>query len=405
MKIMNHYTIVGSLYANYIMQSIAVIIIMQLSFVLTVQLNTDLIGLGYVASGIGVGKILFMFLAGLFSDKWGRRCGILTGMLCYVIFFLGLIFCTSVTEAFLLTVLAGIGNAFLDTGSMPALMELFPTSASSASVLIKAFISIGTLILPFIVTFIYQSGIWYGYVLIFFAVFLVCNALLLSRAAFPKKTIQIQVSQSKTKPMPYFIGKPNIRVEGVCLVLMGFTITATFVVIMQWLPAIAMQVADMEQMAAKQLISDYSTGSIIAVLITAYGVKKLIKPIYCVALFPFLSSLILGLFIFYPSPAMCKTVAFVMGFTAAGGILQLTLVVMQQLFPRRKGRIVGTMYTLSGLAFVVIPLIIPRLTMLDACVAILFNFLMAFLSTLLAMVVIVRFKRVIDLKCLSANAR
>lgn len=404
MRIMNPYVTVGAIYANYIMQSIAVTVIMQFSFALTAQLNTDLIGLGFIASGIGIGKVFMMFIGGLLSDTYGRKPCILIGMVCYIVFFAGLLFCSNVTGVFFLTILAGVGNAFLDTGSMPALTELFPASASSASVLIKVFISIGTLILPLIATVVYEKQCWYGLVLIGFVLFLLCNAGLLFCADFSIKAITIDElnndstqAQAKTD-INYFIGKPSVFIEGSCLIIMGFTISATFVVIMQWLPDIAMYAAGIDQIRAKQLISDYSMGSILAVLFIAYVVKNIIKPIYCIILLPFLSAVILGLFLLnLSSPLMCKIVAFGMGFTAAGGVLQLSSVVMQQLFPRRKGFGVGLMYTLSGFAFMIIPLVIPKLIFFDVRYAVLFNFAMAVISTLLGCIVLIRFRRVIPI--------
>lgn len=402
MRIMNPYVTLAAIYANYIMQSIAVTFIMQFSFALTAQLDTDLIGLGFIASGIGIGKVFMMFVGGLLSDTYGRKPCILSGMICYIVFFVGLLFCSNITGVFFLTILAGVGNAFLDTGSMPALTELFPASASSTSVLIKVFISTGTLILPWIATVIYEQHYWYGLAIIGFVLFLLCNAALLLCADFSIKTITIDElnnCSAKIKADPhYFIGKPNVFIEGSCLMLMGFTISATFVVIMQWLPDIATHASGMDQISAKQLISDYSLGSIVAVLFLAYAVKKMIKPIYCIILLPFLSAFMLGLFLLnLSSPLMCKMVAFVMGFTAAGGVLQLSLVVMQQLFPQRKGFGVGLMYTLSGLAFITIPLVIPKLIFFDVRYAVLFNFAMAVISTLLGCVVLVRFRRVINI--------
>lgn len=397
----NSYLIVSSIYANYIMQSIAVIVIMQFSFAFMYQLNTNLIGLGFVASGIGIGKVLMMFVGGVFSDRYGRKPCILMGMICYTCFFIGLIFCTSISQAFILTILAGAGNSFLDTGSMPALTELFPGSASSASVLIKGFISIGTFILPFIVTITYKYHIWHGYALCFFAFYLIVNTILLAFARFPcKHSILSGTKRTKSrhkKEENYFIGTPCLFIEGTCLVMMGFTISATFVIIMQWLPEIAMHGVGMNAIAAKQLISDYSMGSIFSVLCTAYIVRMLIKPVYCIILFPLLSALMLGVFLIDLSPFVCKVVAFVMGFTAAGGVLQLTIVVMQQLFPKRKGIGVGLVYTFSGLAFMLTPLIIPKLILFDVRYAILFDCLMALVSMLLGCIVLFRFRQVINI--------
>lgn len=391
----NSYGIVSSIYANYIIQSIALIVIMQFSSDLSKQLNTDIVGLGYVASGIGIGKISLMFAGGILSDLLGRKLFIYLGMACYIIFFVGMTFCTDIHIAFFLAISIGAGNSCLDTGSMPTLTECFPRSAGSASVLIKAFISIGTLILPFIVTFFGEYHIWYGWAFLSFAAFLIINGILLAPTQFPHRDTAI-IGCKETDN--YFKDTPKFAIEGVLLIIMGFTTTTTFLVISQWLPTIAVQGVNMNEFDANQLISYYSAASIISVFVTAFIVKHFLKPINCIIILPALSALVLILFYFNISSTMCFFVAIGMGVTAAGGVLQLTLVVMQQLFPTRKGLAVGSMYTFSGFSFIVIPLIVPKLAKIDVRYAILTDFVMALTSVVLAMIVYFRFIKVIDMK-------
>ena len=391
----NSCSIAGSIYANYIIQSIALIVIMQFSVEISAQLNTDIVGVGYVASGIGVGKILLMFIGGILSDKFGRKPFILMGMCCYIIFFIGMLFCHNIDVAFFLAMFIGAGNSFLDTGSMPALTECFPRSAGTASVLIKAFISMGTLVLPFIVTLFHAYDLWYGYAFLGFVACIVINFLFLTPRKFPSKNTVICGNEGHSD---YFIGKPNILFEGFLLIIMGFTTTATFIIILQWLPAIAEKGIGMDPIASKQLISYYSIASIISVFTTAYIVKKFIKPIYCIIILPLLSALILLMFLFNLNSTMSLIAAIGMGLTAAGGVLQLTLVVMQQLFPNHKGFAVGTMYTLSGLSFIVIPLVVPKLAVTNVSYAILVDLVIASTSVILGLIVYSRFKKVIDMK-------
>jgi MFS family permease len=390
----NSYGIAGSIYANYIIQSIALIVIMQFSNDISKQLNIDLIGIGKIASGIGIGKILLMFVGGVLSDKFGRKLFICLGMACYAIFFLGMPFCTNINIAFCLAIAIGAGNSFLDTGSMPALTECFPNSCGTASVLIKAFISMGSLVLPFIVVFCHQYQIWYGWFFFGFVAYLIVNTLFLLPKQFPHIDTSIKSNECSQS---YFIGKPNFGFEGILLIIMGFTTTATFVIVLQWLPTIAIRAVNMSEPDANQLISYYSTASIISVFVTAFVVKHLLKPIFCIIILPALSALILIIFYFNVSPAACVIIAIGMGFTAAGGVLQLTLVVMQQMFPTRKGLAVGCMYTFSGLSFVIIPLIVPELAMFNVSYAILIDFFIAISSVILGSIIFYRFKKVVDI--------
>ena len=104
------------------------------------------------------------------------------------------------------------------------------------------------------------------------------------------------------------------------------------------------------------------------------------------------------MFLFNLNPTMSLIAAIGMGLTAAGGVLQLTLVVMQQLFPNHKGFAVGTMYTLSGLSFIVIPLVVPELAVTNVSYAILVDLVIASTSVILGLIVYSRFKKVIDMK-------
>jgi MFS family permease len=304
-------------------------------------------------------------------------------------------FCSNIHIAFCLAIAVGAGNSFLDTGSMPALTECFPNSAGSASVLIKAFISIGTLVLPFIVTFFYINRLWHGWAFLGFAIYLMINGLLLFPQKFPNKDTTIMGSEGSKN---YFKAKPKFLIEGIFLILMGFTTTATFVIILQWLPTIAINGINMSDLDAKQLISYYSTASIASVFFTAFIVKHLLKPIFCIIILPTLSALVLILFYLNISSLMCVIAAIGMGFTAAGGVLQLTLVVMQQLFPTCKGLAVGCVYTFSGLSFLVIPLIVPKLAMIDVSYVILTDFFIALSSIVFGLIVYFRFIKVIDIK-------
>ncbi|QIQ21134.1 MFS transporter [Zophobihabitans entericus] len=391
----NPYSIVGSIYTNYVFLSITIVVIMQFRDAIGLQFNTDVVGIGYIASGLGIGKIIPLLVGGVLSDKFGRKPFIIMGNLLYVVFYLGFLSTTNIHVAFALTVLVGVGNSFLDTGSMPALTENFPQSAGTANVLVKAAVALGTFIIPFIVAFVYMNDIWYGWAFITFAAAFALNAAFVSTRTFP--STKVVISAKAGADSNYFIAKPKMSIEGIALILLGFTSTATFMIVQQWMPTIAIEATGMPALEANKLLSYYSLGSIIACFVIATVVKKLIKPVYCILMFPILSCIVLGVFLIDITPTMCKIASFAIGFTAAGGALQLALVVMSQLFPTKKGFAVGSIYTLSGLSVIVGPLVIPSLAVHNASYAIVFNLGVTALSVLFAAIVNVRYRKVIDM--------
>ena len=87
--------------------------------------------------------------------------------------------------------------------------------------------------------------------------------------------------------------KANFWIEGICLILIGFTATATLQVIANWLPSFAREVAGVEQTVSLKLISIYSTGSIVSVFVTSILVAKWIKQVRFTFVYPLISLIII----------------------------------------------------------------------------------------------------------------
>jgi MFS family permease len=87
--------------------------------------------------------------------------------------------------AYFFGIMAGLANSFLDSGTYPALMESFPNSASRANVLIKAFVSAGQFLLPFIIGALIWANMWYGWSFIIAAVLMIISAIYLIKMPFP----------------------------------------------------------------------------------------------------------------------------------------------------------------------------------------------------------------------------
>lgn len=81
--------------------------------------------------------------------------------------------------------MAGTANSFLDSGTYPALMESFPHSASRANVLIKAFVSAGQFLLPFIISFLIWANLWFGWSFVIAAALFVLSGIYLLKMPFP----------------------------------------------------------------------------------------------------------------------------------------------------------------------------------------------------------------------------
>lgn len=379
-----------SMYINYFIHGMGAIILAQNIDFLMEQLNTNKAGVSYVISALGLGRLIVLFVSGVLSDKYGRKPFILLGIGTYVLFMGGILISTNVTMAFFFALLAGMANSFMDSGTYPALTECFPKASGSANVAIKAFISAGQFILPWIISFLIANNLYYGWSFIFCITVFIINGLFILKLPFPdfkaepkKENVVEEKVEAKVKA--------NFWIEGICLILIGFTATATFQVIANWLPSFAREVAGVEQTVSLKLISIYSTGSIVSVFVTSILVAKWIKQVRFTFVYPLISLIMLTILWFFPSTTTCIIAAFVIGFSAAGGVLQLALTSMSELFPTSKGKITGIVFTSSSLASTIVPSITGILADISLSHVILFDMGITTLGVVLALIVNIRY--------------
>ena len=151
-----------SLYLNYFVHGIGVIILAQNMDALSARWGS-IADVAWVISMLGIGRLIVLFVSGKLSDKYGRKPFVILGMVTYMTFFAGILLSPTSTIACIFGVLAGIANSFLDSGTYPALIEAYPESASTATVLLKAFISAGQFLLPLFIGILLSMDVWYGW--------------------------------------------------------------------------------------------------------------------------------------------------------------------------------------------------------------------------------------------------
>lgn len=249
------------MYLNYIVIGVSVIILSMNMDALMEQFGTDRTGFGLVVSGIGIGKFIVLFISGVLSDKFGRKPFILIGMVGFIVYFMGILLSPNVPIALFFAVLAGMCNSFIDAGTYPALMEIFPTSAGTANLAIKFFSAAGQFIMPFIFSFIIQKNL--NYSLSFYIVigYLVLNIVFMFTRGFPALSTQSGAAEKEVKRT--FYEKPKMAIEGVCLILMGFTSTTIFTVVQVWMAKVAEEYAGMSVAAASKMLTYFSLGVVI----------------------------------------------------------------------------------------------------------------------------------------------
>ena len=345
-----------SLYLNYFVHGIGVLILAQNMDALAARWGS-LADVMSVIGMLGIGRLIVLFVSGKLSDKYGRKPFVLLGMITYIAFFLGILVSPTTAVACVFGILAGIANSFLDAGTYPALIESYPESASTVTVLLKAFISAGQFLLPLFIGVLVMMNAWYGWSFIVAAVILALNFVIMLKMGFPAMNRVGNSDKNDVSEAPVEAPKSKWYLEGICFVLYGYISQATFYLISQWLTKYGVAVAQMPDLAARSLMSYYSIGSLACVFFTAFITKKGVRPITLLVVYTLISTLAIGGLYYYPSASLAPILSAVVGFSAAGGVMQLGLVMMTEMFPKGKGTMTGIFYTTGSIASFTIPVV------------------------------------------------
>jgi MFS family permease len=352
----NKYMLSASgMYINYFLLGMVNIMLASNMSFLTKQLNTDGAGISYIISAIGIGKLLSYSLSGILSDKFGRKPLILVSSLTMAIFLIGIPLSPNYPTAFIFAIIAGIANSAMDAGTYPALIEVFPKSSGSASVLVKAFISAGAALLPFMIAFFADRDLFYGYAFFLPALIYLLNMIFMFKLPFPNHKREQSTVQQQNTAENKFSSPPKMKQEGIALIVIGFTSTALFTVAQIWLPTYGQQVLGMAESSSVRLLSYYSIGALISVLVLAVLLSKVLRPVTVILVYPMITLIAVLTLLFVKVPTIAIVAAFFMGFSTAG-VFQLAITVMTELFWNKKGTVTGIVATAAGLAAILLPL-------------------------------------------------
>lgn len=387
------------MYMNYFLLGIVNVILVSNMGSLTEQWNTDSAGISYIIAAIGIGKLLTYAGAGRLSDRFGRKPLIIFSSLTMGIFLFCVPLAPSYQIAFLLALLAGVGNSAMDAGSYPGLIEVFPKAAGSASVMVKAFMAAGTALLPFMILFFADRELFYGYAFFVPAVLYLIAMLLLLFASFPgHRTVHSDASNQQHTEEKKFISEPIFSKEGLALIVIGFTSTGLFTVAQIWLPSYGEEVLGLTTASAIKLLSYYSIGSLLSVLTLAVVLRKLVRPVTIIVIYPLITFTAIITILTVKIPSVSIIAAFFIGLSTAG-IFQLAIAIMTELFWQKKGRVTGLVATAAGLAAVVMPLATGLLSKMgNISIIFIFDAFLAVIGFIAAVFVYYRYGKVIEVK-------
>ena len=292
-----------------------------------------------VIAALGLGRLISLPFSGPLSDKFGRRLSGIIGVICYAAYFMGIAFAPSMGVAYAFAIVGGIANSFLDTCVSPTCMEIYVNNPSVANLFTKFSMCISQFLLPFLIGFVAAANMSYRTIFIVAGAAIFIDGILILFLPFPERNAKGTVKKEKAKL--------KITPAALAAILIGFTSSSTF---MLWLNC-NQELGKLYNLSDPSKIqSFYAVGTFAAILCSSVFIKKGLKEINILIIYPLISFIMLGLCYFIQNPTICLIGGFVIGFAGAGGVLQLAVSTTAEFFPENKGTATSMVMIASSVA-------------------------------------------------------
>lgn len=343
-----------------------------------------------VNSAVGIGGIVASLFTGIISDRFGRRLSAIISSILWAVFAFGMLHAPNMGIAYFAGIAGGVANSFTNAAWTPSMMDAYPDKRSLVTLLTKFFVSLGQFILPFIIVALAASHISFSIAFNSLALTYIIIAIACFVLPFPKvggdQVSNTQKSDNSTKK--FSRDKIKITGETIALALMGFSSTAVFMIWTQTNQELG-KLYGLSNPALLQSV--YAITSLISVLFTSFIVSRGVRESTILILYPAVSACALLLAYFIHNGALLYLVTALMGWFAAGGLMQLAVSLLSGLYPSFKATAtsaIGLANGISNWAVIQIAAIITAKGGINAPREIvLFNFVICLIGVLLAAIV------------------
>lgn len=295
-----------------------------------------------VIAALELGRLISLPFSGPISDKFGRRLSGIIGVICYGIFFFGIAFSPSMQIAYVFAIIGGIANSFLDTCVSPTCMEIYVNNPSIANMFTKFSMCISQFLLPFMIGMVAAANMSYRTIFLVAGVAILIDGILILLLPFPQRGENGGEKQEKKKKQKVKLTKVSFAA-----IMIGFTSSSTF---MLWLNCNQELGRSYGMTDSSAIQSFYALGTATAILATTFLIKKGLKEINVLILYPAISTVMLGLCFLIQAPWICLVGGFVIGYAGAGGVLQLATSTTAEFFPENKGTATSMVMIASSIA-------------------------------------------------------
>ena len=293
-----------------------------------------------VIAAIGLGRLIAFPFAGPLSDRVGRRIPALIGCVMYAVFLLGITYTRNLYLGYAMAIISGMANSFLDTSITPSCMEIFKEKGTIANIFTKLSISIAQFLLPFAIGFVAARSLPFNLVFLATAVIIIVDGIALCFLPFPPFEKPEKAESGEKEKM-------HFTPSAVILVILGFTTSTTFMLWMNCNQELGLLYGLSDP---SKIQSFYAVGIVLALFVNAALLNRGLKPSKILIIYPTIALVTLAVVYFVQTPWICLAGGALMGFFAAGGVLQLVTAVANEMFPKNRGVITSIVMISSSIA-------------------------------------------------------
>lgn len=341
-----------------------------------------------VNSAVGIGGIIASLFTGIISDHFGRRSSAIISSILWAVFAFGMLYAPNIGVAYLAGIAGGVANSFTNAAWTPSMMDAYPDKRSLVTLLTKFFVSLGQFILPFIIVALAVGHIPFSVSFNGLGILYIIIAVACFFLPFPKVGGDVAAKEAKTQTAKSGKKKIKVTAETIALALMGFSSTAVFMIWTQTNQELG-KLYGLQNPALLQSV--YAVASLISVLVTSWIVTKGVRESTVLIVYPAVSGITLLLAYFIHNGSFLFVVAALMGWFAAGGLMQLAVSLLSGLYPSYKATATSAIGLANGISNWAVIQIAALITANGGVNAprqiLLFNFVICVIGVILAFIV------------------
>lgn len=292
----------------------------------------------------GVGTLIMLYVAGMLSDRYGRKNVILAGAIGFVVFLVGFGLSPTMQIGLIFAFLAGIAHGMTDSPAISIIFDVIDGNTGPAVSIVQAFFASGAMLTSFVASILISTGIAWQWMIVGYLVVIAVLIFGVMKATYPP-TQGSEIGDEDERIV--FVRKPTFLQDGLLLGITSLVFAFVQGIMMTWIPTFGNLAKGFAEDVATRMLSSYQLGSVVGSIAFAFLLVKYHSTIF-MYLNPIVTLVALALTFFVDSALFLNVLYFVCGI-GQGIYFSLLVNTGGELFWDRAGSATGAIGTVNML--------------------------------------------------------